>query len=126
MSSTSINREFTRATATIASGQSLSGAVSIGGSVLAALHIPAAWTAAALSFQSSIDGGTTWADVFDDGGAEVAIPSASIPTAAARAIVNGTILEKLAGLTMIRCRSGLSGAAVNQGADRALTFIFKT
>jgi len=110
-------RSKATASVTIASGASLSGAVNLGGKVLTAITIPAAWTAAELSFQASDDQGTTWYDMFDDGGTEVQIASASV--VASRRITLDP--SAFAGVDYIKVRSGLTAAAVNQGADRVLT-----
>jgi hypothetical protein len=48
---------------TIANGQALSGPVALGEFVLTGIAMPAAWTAAGLSFQVSVDGGTTWLEM---------------------------------------------------------------
>jgi hypothetical protein len=115
-----ISRQAGRIPVTIANGAALSGPLDLAGHVLIAIAMPAAWTAAVLTFQSSIDGGTTWSDVVDDTGTEV-----SVAAAASRTIVNGGQLEKLAPLGRIRIRSGTTGVPVNQAADRSLAVITK-
>lgn len=120
-----IQRQVDIVPVTIANNAALSTAVRMAGNVIAAIHIPAAWTAAALTFQASLDDGVTWMDVYDDGGTELSIAAGSIPTASTRAIVNATILEKLAGLAMFRLRSGTSAVPVNQGAQRVITLVLK-
>lgn len=118
---TSFRRQMTTLAPTIANGAALSSSITMIGLVLAVLKLPAAWTAAALTFQASFDGGTTWNDVYDDAGTEVTIASAAV--VASRAIVNKTILEQLAGLPMIRLRSGTAGIPVNQAAERTFGIV---
>lgn len=106
------------ATLTIASGASVSDAVDTGGYALLALETPAAWTAAALTFQHSRDGSTSWTDLYDDQGTEVSIPSAALSTTASRTIVDNTILNRLAPLRYLRVRSGTAAIPVAQAAQR--------
>lgn len=102
--------------ATIANGASLSGAVTPpAGYFLAGVQMPAAWTAAGLSFQAAADG-TTFADVFTSAGVEVTVTSlvsqfiTIVPTIFA---------------PVIKVRSGTTGTPVAQGAGRTLMLIFK-
>ena len=44
---------------TISNGQSLSPQANLGNKLLVGIQMPAVWTAAALTFQASPDGGTT-------------------------------------------------------------------
>ena len=90
---------------TIASGASLSGAINLGDKVLSAIIMPASWTAAALTFQASDDGGTTWKDMYDDGGNEISILSANA-VAGRRISVDPSAF---AGIDLIKVRSGTSG-----------------
>jgi hypothetical protein len=111
--------------ATIANTASLSGNISLDGIVPVGLWTPAAWTAAAITFQMSRDGGATWGDLFDEAGAEVTIPSAAIPTAAARRFaLNPRIFLASA---LLRIRSGTTAGAgpVNQGGDRVITLVVR-
>lgn len=126
-----IARRTTALTVRITSGQSLSLPVAIQDHVLVAIQVPAAWTAAALTFQGAVGvgkgdqagSGTTWGDVYDDAGVEVSIAQANVVPG--RVLVNASILEKLAALPAIRIRSGTSGAAVAQGADRDIVLLLK-
>jgi hypothetical protein len=105
-------------TATVAINASLSGAVFLGGGSLLVIQMPAAWTAAAITFQSSIDG-ATYGDVYDSDGIEVAIASAT--AAASRVIAFTTqMLAVFARLQYLKLRSGTSGAPVTQAAARSL------
>src|SRR5690242_18069352 len=65
---------------TIANSTSLSPAVNVqstqvsdAGRTLVGIQMPASWTSAAITFQCSTDGGTTFQDVYDSAGAEVSI-----------------------------------------------------
>jgi hypothetical protein len=97
---------------TILNGASLSNAATVRGGLPAVIEMPAAWTAASLTFQTSGDG-TNFFNLYDETGTEV-----SVTTDASRRIR----LEPThwAGLWQIKIRSGTAGVAVNQGGDRVL------
>lgn len=108
--------------AAIASGQSLSDAIDLGGGRLVGIDMPAAWTAANLTFQSSFNGdvqqiAATWNNVYDDLGVEVVVQAA-----ASRAIRLGNPGLFL-GQRWIKIRSGTGAAPVNQAGVRALQLI---
>lgn len=93
----------------------LSGAVNLGGATLVGIVMPAAWTAANLTFQGSVDG-VTYNEITDSAGTAV-----SVTAAAARYIpINPATLP---GLQYVIVRSGTSGAAVNQTAARTITLV---
>jgi len=96
----------------IASGTSLSPAVAVSNGRLIALQMPAAWTAAVLTFQGSMDG-TTYTDLYDSLGSEI-----SVTVAAAHGIALD--VTAFAGWQWLKIRSGTGASAVNQGADRTL------
>lgn len=101
---------------TIANGGSLSAAVPIGDKVPVGIVMPSAWTAAGLTFQVSADGGSTWNNMYDAAGTEVALT-----VAASRYIpIDPNVWI---GINHIKIRSGTSGSPVNQGADRILTLV---
>lgn len=100
--------------ATILSGQSLSSVIDLSEGRLARIHIPAAWTAANLTFQASSDG-ASFADLYDAYGAEYSV----VVGGAARSIM--VPLSDFIGIRYIKVRSGTSAAPVNQAADRTLT-----
>lgn len=107
------------ATYTIANNESLSGAIDLGLTSakqrVLAIIMPAAWTAANLTFQGSLDD-VTYTNVYDDAGNEV-----TVTAAAARYIVLDNDLSKnLTGFRFMKVRSGTSGSAVNQGAARTI------
>lgn len=105
-------------TATIANAASLSGALCLGVKVLVGIQMPAAWTAADLTFQTSIDNGTTWTDLYDDAGVEVKL-SPTAPSGKYLAVSP----DIFAGLLFLKVRSGTTGTPVAQGAERSLTLV---
>lgn len=123
LQSVAMQRSMYVATATIASGQSLSGAIDLAGTVLFAIAMPAAWTTAALTFQAASTKDGTYGDVYGDDGIEVTIASGT--AAGGRMIVPAGILENLAPLRFLKVRSGTAGVPVAQGADRSIQFIVK-
>jgi len=100
--------------ATIASGASLSAGVNLSGRVLAGVYMPASWTSADLTFQASNDG-STWFNVYMD--------AAEVTVAATAATYVAIDPVAFLGVKHIKVRSGASGAAVNQAADRVLTLM---
>ena len=103
-------------TATIANGASLSGAIDLQNARLFALHMPADWTAANLTFSVSSNG-TTYNDLYDSDGTEVTV------TAAEDRYIVITNPSRWLGIRWLMVRSGTSGAAVNQGAERLITVV---
>lgn len=108
---------------TIASGASLSASIYIGAGEPEAVEMPGAWDAAVLTFQASIDG-TTFLDLYDDAGNEVALavqPNQHVAIGEGGAAKT----EHFRGVTYMKIRSGTAGAPVNQGAARTLTLVIK-
>lgn len=103
--------------AAIASGQSLSGQVNLGGYTLVGIVVPAAWIAAGISFQASADDGATWAELVDS--TDTAISVSSI-TGAAFVAIDPT---KWRGVRSIKVRSGTAAAPVNQTSAVVLTLL---
>lgn len=104
------------ATVTIASGQSLSGIVALDGLVLVGIKMPAAWTAASLTFQASDDDDDTFTDMYSVDGVEV-----TAQTAASRWLIIDP--ADFASVRFLRVRSGTGATPVNQAAARVLTLI---
>jgi hypothetical protein len=102
-------------TATIANGASLSGAVDLAGKGVLRLLMPAAWTAAAITFQTSMDNSTFY-NLYKVDGSEY-----SVTVDASRAVVLPP--ADFAGFAYLKVRSGAAGAAVNQGAERLVTLV---
>lgn len=110
---------------TIASGGSLSSAVALGGKVLVGLVMPSGWTSADITFQASHDGGTTFGElVTSDFAAADAIAAVQIHSPAASDFI-AFDPAKLRGVQSLKVRSGTSGAAVTQGADRIINLIVR-
>lgn len=105
------------ATVTIANGAALSGAVCLGSGVLCAIKMPAAWTAADLTFQVSDDRGVTWDELLDANGTAVTV---SGPGAAERLELDAADFKSS---VFLKVRSGTAAVAVNQAAARTLTLI---
>lgn len=105
------------ADASIASGQSLSSAIDIGGTTMLAIIMPSAWTAASITFQVSNDG-SNFSDLYNSGGSEV-----SVTVAASKAIQLDAL--QFLGWRYIKLRSGTAAAAVNQAASRSLQLLVK-
>ena len=110
-------RNARKATATIAAGASLSGAVGTGGLELAAIITPSGWDAADITFQAKYDG-TEYYDAY----ISTADTEVTIQAAASRFItIPAGVLN---GASSIKVRSGTTGSAVNQGDAVTLTLIF--
>lgn len=101
---------------TITSGTSLSAAIPLGDHVLIGIAMPAGWDAAAMTFQVSADGGATWNEMYDSSG-----NNTSYTVAAGHYIYFDP--NTWIGINHIKIRSGTSGSAVNQTADRILTLV---
>lgn len=102
-------------TATIAASGNLSDAIDLQGRTLRAIQMPAAWTAANITLQASYDG-TTYANVYDDGGNEYTITAAQ----ARFILVDPNVLV---GVRRLKVRSGTGSVPVAQAAERALQLI---
>jgi hypothetical protein len=108
-------------TVTIASGASLSGAVDLEGYTLVGILMPAAWTAAALTFAVASTLAGTYADAYTDAGVEV-----SATVAASRYVgLRSDLAMALAAARFLKVRSGTTGTPVNQGDARILTLVLK-
>ena len=99
---------------TIASGQSITPAINLGGRIPVGVFMSAGWTAAGMTFQGSPDG-STYYDIHDANGEINMTVSAGIYVA-----FDPT---KLFGVNFLKVRSGTSGVPVNQGAERILTLM---
>lgn len=98
----------------------LSDVVDLEGDTFVAIKMPSTWTAANLTFQACDTPGGTFADVYDDAGAEV-----TVVAAASRVIVVDFLARCLAPLRYIKVRSGTTGTPVTQAASRTLTLLVK-
>ena len=102
--------------AAIAAGQSLSGPVPMGADTPVGIWMPPAWTPAALTFQVSPDGGTTWLELQDGLGTAVSV------IAAAGQFIQLTNYMWRA-INMIQIRSGTLAAPVVQVAAAIVVMI---
>lgn len=102
--------------AVIAIGTALSPEADLGAGTLVGVAMPAAWTAAAITFQVSSDGGVTWNEMTTSAGAAV-----SFTVAASQYIAVDPTLWR--GVNAVKVRSGTSGAPVNQAAQATVTLI---
>lgn len=112
------NKALKRVDATIASGASLSDAIDIGTGELVGIVMPAAWTAADITFAATIDG-TNFLAVNDAAGSEVSVVS----PAADKFIILSYAGVK--GLNKVKIRSGTVGSPVVQGGSRTITLLIK-
>jgi hypothetical protein len=102
-----------RTTVVISNGASLSEALACSGYRLASIQMPAAWTAAVLTFQVSYDR-STYGNLYDDAGSEY-----QVTVDVSRSVALDPFL--FSGATHVKLRSGTAAAAVAQGAERTLT-----
>lgn len=109
--------------AAIAAGQSLSPEADLGGfGSLVGIQVPANWTTAGISFQCSIDGGATWAEITDIVGTPIAVGS----------LTGGTLVyfvaldpAKFRGVRAIKIRSGTQAAPVVQANTVTLGLVLR-
>lgn len=99
---------------TIANGTSLSPAIDLADDRLHTIMMPAAWTAANLTFQVSADG-VSFIDLFNAAGEVV------VTAAAARALALDQAM--FPAFRHVKIRSGTAGVPVNQVAARDLTLL---
>lgn len=104
------------ADAAIANGESLSAGINLQGGRLVGILMPGTWTAADLTFQSSLDG-STFADLYDDEGNEVTV------VADASQFIVPLAPAKFLGARYLKVRSGTSGTPVNQGGARTIQLV---
>jgi hypothetical protein len=104
-------------TVTIANGASQSSEIALGENSLVAIIIPAGWTAADITALGSADGDTYY-DLYDTDGNEVTVQADE-----SRSIVLDP--AEWTGLKFIKLRSGTTALAVNQGAARTLTVLYR-
>lgn len=107
-------------TATIPAAAALSGEVELGPYERGAILMPAAWDAAALTFQGGDEAGGTFGDIYD--GESGASAEVSVDAAAGQVV---PIPAEVMALNIVKVRSGTSAVPVNQAAERVLTLILK-
>ena len=101
----------------IANGESLSTALDLDGGVLEGFIMPAAWTAATVSFEGSMDD-TTYYEC-GDGTAEVSL----VADAGWLISIGAGTIHGLG--RYVKVRSGTSVLPVNQGAARTITLLVR-
>lgn len=104
--------------ATIAINTSLSAAVAIGAKTIVGIAMPAGWDTAAMTFQVSADGGTTWLEMQTTSGA------VSYTVAASQYIAIDPAIWR--GVNMVKVRSGTSGSPVTQTVARVIGLVVKS
>ncbi len=113
-----VNLTSVTATITQDDATGLSAEIDLGGSSMQTILMPAAWTAASLTFSVAEATSGTFRNAYDDSGTEVVVT-----TAASRAI---PMPSELAGARFIKLRSGTSGTPVTQlSADKIITVLLK-
>ena len=98
-------------TFTIAAGASLSGAIDLKGADVIRIAMPAAWTAADLTFQVSDDAGTTFRNVYWDWGPEMVVDASTSMSIELSPFVG------LHNIDQLKVRSGTAGTPVVQVAE---------
>lgn len=104
----------------IPAGQSVSGWVDLENGQVAVIHMPAVWTAAAITFDSAPEGSGPYQPLFDDGGVEVALT-----VSGGRNCGIDINALKLSAVRFLRVRSGTSALPVVQAAERVLWIVTK-
>lgn len=111
-----VDQTLYAATAVIANGESLSGAVDCSAGRLGRIVIPATWTAANLTFQGSYDG-SNYANLYDEAGTEY-----TVTVGGAAREIKVPVVDFLS-VRYLKIRSGTSGTPVNQGGARTLNLV---
>jgi hypothetical protein len=106
----------TTGSVTILNGASLSSAINLENRILVGIIMPNAWTAAALTFQFSIDG-VNYHDAYSLTAALTATP------AIANSFINIAKTATFDSARFLKIRSGTTASPVNQLADRTLTIV---
>ena len=104
---------------TIAAGQSLSPEIDLGQWTLVGIWMPAAWTAAGLSFQTSLDGGITWVEHTSSAGT-----ATLFTVAAGQYIAVDPALWR--GVNALKLRSGTISSPVVQASNATLNLVART
>lgn len=114
-------RKVSVRSATIASGGSQSGEITVNDGRVTGIQMPADWDAANLTALGSNAEGGTFYPIYDSDGNELTISAADDRYLSLSAAEQ----ELLSAPKVIKLRSGTAGAPVNQTADRALSVILK-
>jgi hypothetical protein len=104
---------------TIASGASLSTAIAIGANYFpCVLLMPAAWTAADITFQLSLDNSTFY-NVYNADGTEYTLTA---PVSSSAILLPPA---DFSGAKYLKIRSGTAGSPVNQSGAKSLSILVK-
>lgn len=104
--------------AKITSGAAVSAEIDLGDKTLLGIAMPAAWDAAHLTFQVSVDGGVSFQEMFTSAAAAV-----DITVAASQYFAIDPAMWR--GVNCLKLRSGTLAVPVNQTADRLITLVTK-
>lgn len=107
-----------RRTITIANGASLSSEIKITEETITGIVMPSAWTAANITFAAAASEGGTFVPVYDAAGTEL-----EVTAAASRFIAISP--DALRAARYLKVRSGTSGSAVNQAAERSIVLVLE-
>jgi hypothetical protein len=108
---------LTQTSLVISNGTSITAALDCLGVMPVGIFLPAAWTAAVMTFQVSPDN-SNWYNLYDKVG-EVSYPAAASEWLALDP-------AQFAGVRYLKCRSGTSGTPVNQLAERSLGVVLRS
>jgi len=108
----------TSQTATIANGESVSAPIDLANTALLGLIMPAAWTAAALTVEVSVDDSTWTGLAYDDLGTQCNVIASPVASSAYALNMVGLLPYRY-----VRLRSGTTATPVNQGAERIVTVV---
>ena len=97
----------------------VAGGVAMGADTLVGIWMPATWVAAALTFQVSPDGGTTWLELYNDGGTATSI---SVGVSQYISLLTNSNYT-WRGINLLKVRSGTLGAPVVQTGGATVTLI---
>lgn len=106
--------------AVIASGQSLSAAANLGKWSLVGIVMPSSWSAAALSFQASPDGGVTFYELYYLSGLASTEYVITAPAASQWIQLDPA---QWRGINVLKVRSGTAGTPVAQTGGATLTLV---
>ena len=118
MPAVSVQPQHEAVYAVFAQTSTVATAVDLQGGRLVAIQMPSTWVSANLTYQASWDG-TTYADLYDDGGNEV-----STVVTQSRYVVFDS-LDNMEGARFVTVRSGSSGTVVTQTAATTVTLIVR-
>lgn len=100
----------------------LSGLIDLQGCQAFAIKMPAAWVAAALTFQACEREGGTFYDLYDDAASPAEV---SVPVAQQQVVALAKYSVYLAPLRYIKVRSGTAATPVNQTGNPTLYILAK-